>query len=256
MNDIYTQEVNVRYLHQWYSNGLAPKSFMVNYENYNAETGWLFGGGLVGDIEGVEQNVNVFGKMSYGLQLSRKNRIFFGFNLSMVNRRLNGSKLEFVDNSDKTRLNTSFFALSGGLSAVIYLDDYFYGGFSILNALDFPFTSSSDEIGLSDQRIYSVNAGYKLFFGDNFLALNTWGRYTRGLKIQGSGNLTYNFRERYYIGFGGSTSGSGNILAGLLLSRGYNAENLLIGYTFTNYFTGFGPVFGSSHEITFHYALE
>ena len=139
-------------------------------------------------------------------------------------------------------------------------DNIVYGGVSVpqVLGLDLAFRNADGEFETTRVQHFYAQAGSYLFLDDDrFIEPSVWVRYVNGSDISVDLNFRYQMSPNLFVGLGGNLDGAGHLEAGLLLGDTYNFENTLqIGYSFTRWFSDFGPNLGGTHEINISVALE
>ena len=191
--------------------------------------------------------------------------IGIGLSFGMVQYRLKTSELILRDQDDILlgETQTQLFP-DVGLGVFGYADigngDIVYGGISVpqILGLDLQFRGVDGDFETQRVRHFYANAGfYHYLDDDNFIEPSVWVRYVPGADINVDINFRYQMVQNLYIGAGGNTGGAGHIEAGLMLGDTYSFDNTIqIGYSFTRWFSDFGPDAGPTHEFNLSIGLD
>lgn len=139
-------------------------------------------------------------------------------------------------------------------------DNMFYAGFSVpqLLGFDLAYQDNAGEYSIQRVRHFYAMTGYNIFFrNDGVLELSAWGKYVQGAPFNADFNIRYQTPSAFYLGFGGATSSSAHVEAGVLLGDNVGLDNIIrIGYGFDYSFSNFGPSVGSTHELQASISLD
>ena len=81
-------------------------------------------------------------------------------------------------------------------------------------------------------------------------------KYTQGAPVNADLNLRYYLPVNFWIGAGGSTSGTVHLETGIVFGDTAGFDNTFrVGYGFGYSFSSFGPTAGTIHEINLAYSL-
>ena len=106
------------------------------------------------------------------------------------------------------------------------------------------------------QHFYGMLGFYKFFDNNSFLEPSLWVKYTQGAPLNADFNLRYYLPVNFWIGAGGSTSGTVHLETGVQLGDTAGFERTFkVGYGFGYSFSPFGPTAGTTHEINLAYSL-
>ena len=191
--------------------------------------------------------------------------IGIGLSFGLVQYRLNTAELRLRDPGDILlgETQTQLFP-DVGLGVFAYgrlgNDDLIYGGVSLpqVLGLNLAFRGENGEFETQRVRHYYANAGFYHFLdNDNFIEPSVWVRYVNGADISVDLNVRYQMVQNLYIGAGGNSSGAFHVETGLMLGDTYTFDNTFqIGYSFTRWFSQFGPDAGPTHEFNLSVGLD
>ncbi|MCB0570965.1 MAG: PorP/SprF family type IX secretion system membrane protein [Phaeodactylibacter sp.] len=219
----------------------------------NDQTGPTGFTGLYGRIAGIVTQDPEVGGFSIGLGAGAVN---YRVNASEIRLRETGDIVGSTDQSQffpDVSLGLFFYHLVGRN------DDYFYAGLSVPQVIGLDLTFQDDNGEYTTKRIqhfYGMLGFYKFFDNDSFLEPSLWVKYAPGAPVNADLNLRYYLPVNFWIGAGGSTSGSVHLETGIVLgdTAGFD-QTFRIGYGFGYSFSSFGPAAGTSHEINLAFSM-
>jgi len=103
----YATQASIAYNHQWIGLEDAPRTVSADFTNWNDDFSLLYGGNIIHDETGPTQFTGVSGKIGYGIQLSRNWLLTSAIKGGLVQYRIEGDQLNFLDPGDFTQAGTS-----------------------------------------------------------------------------------------------------------------------------------------------------
>jgi type IX secretion system PorP/SprF family membrane protein len=209
-------------------------------------------------IQFVNDAIGLFSHKRIGLQYAYQPELFggrlgLGVNLSMLNEKFDGSKLDIDDTKDPlfttSPVNGSGFDVGLGL---YYRRADWYAGFSIMH-LNSPHVELGDKNELDISATYYLTGGYNIQLNHPFLSVQTsvLGR-TDGVAYRAdvSGRLVYSHEKRYlYGGLSYSPTNSVTVQLGGII------RGVRLGYSYEIYTSSIS--FGNgSHELFIGYQTD
>ena len=209
-------------------------------------------------IQFVNDAIGLFSHKCIGLQYAYQPELFggrlgLGVNLSMLNEKFDGSKLDIDDTKDPlfttSPVNGSGFDVGLGL---YYRRADWYAGFSIMH-LNSPHVELGDKNELDISATYYLTGGYNIQLNHPFLSVQTsvLGR-TDGVAYRAdvSGRLVYSHEKRYlYGGLSYSPTNSVTVQLGGII------RGVRLGYSYEIYTSSIS--FGNgSHELFIGYQTD
>lgn len=250
----YTTQASIGYNLQWVGLEDAPRTLSGDFTNWNEDFRLLYGGNIIHDETGPTQFTGVSGKIGYGIQLSRNWLLTAAIKGGMVQYRIKGDELKFLDSGDFTEAGTSKLYPDISLGSMLYFEEKYYLGFSIpqLFGLNLNFKEETGDYNIQRVRHYYgvVGARFELHM-DSWLDISSEVQYLPEAPIFFSGNLVYDFSETFWITASYSTANQVRFGGGVFCGGGRNI--LSIGYVFSHFFQSYGPDYGSSHELRISY---
>ena len=209
-------------------------------------------------IQFINDAIGLFSHKRIGLQYAYQPELFggrlgLGVNLSMLNEKFDGSKLDIDDTRDPlfttSPVNGSGFDVGLGL---YYRRADWYAGFSIMH-LNSPHVELGDKNELDISATYYLTGGYNIQLNHPFLSVQTsvLGR-TDGVAYRAdvSGRLVYSHEKRYlYGGLSYSPTNSVTVQLGGII------RGVRLGYSYEIYTSSIS--FGNgSHELFIGYQTD
>ena len=209
-------------------------------------------------IQFINDAIGLFSHKRIGLQYAYQPELFggrlgLGVNLSMLNEKFDGSKLDIDDTKDPlfttSPVNGSGFDIGLGL---YYRRADWYAGFSIMH-LNSPHVELGDKNELDISATYYLTGGYNIQLNHPFLSVQTsvLGR-TDGVAYRAdvSGRLVYSHEKRYlYGGLSYSPTNSVTVQLGGII------RGVRLGYSYEIYTSSIS--FGNgSHELFIGYQTD
>ena len=209
-------------------------------------------------IQFINDAIGLFSHKRIGLQYAYQPELFggrlgLGVNLSMLNEKFDGSKLDIDDTKDPlfttSPVNGSGFDVGLGL---YYRRAEWYAGFSIMH-LNSPHVELGDKNELDISATYYLTGGYNIQLNHPFLSVQTsvLGR-TDGVAYRAdvSGRLVYSHEKRYlYGGLSYSPTNSVTVQLGGII------RGVRLGYSYEIYTSSIS--FGNgSHELFIGYQTD
>ena len=209
-------------------------------------------------IQFINDAIGLFSHKRIGLQYAYQPELFggrlgLGVNLSMLNEKFDGSKLDIDDTKDPlfttSPVNGSGFDVGLGL---YYRRADWYAGFSIMH-LNSPHVELGDKNELDISATYYLTGGYNIQLNHPFLSVQTsvlWRTDGVAYRADVSGRLVYSHEKRYlYGGLSYSPTNSVTVQLGGII------RGVRLGYSYEIYTSSIS--FGNgSHELFIGYQTD
>ncbi len=243
-------QAGMRYRYQWAGVEGAPNTMNAYFSHFNEDYNVLVGANFINDQTGPTGLTGVYGKTAYVIRASRDVMIAAGLTGGIVQYRINGDKLNFlepgeIENGGITKIFPDF-----GGGATVYLDEQYYFGVNVpqLFGLNLDFRDEDNTVSVNRVRHYYATAGGFIdLYGDSFLESSAEMRYVENTPVMVSGRVIYNYESIFWAGLNGSSFGAAGIDAGVMWDGGNSTFKF--GYSVTNFFREYGPNFGMTHEM-------
>lgn len=255
---------------QWTGFEGGPQTQLIKgeylFDNNNAFS-LLSGGYLIHDNTDPISMTGVYGKIAGVLTGDPESGGFaVGLSGGIVQYRVDLTELAIRDKNDVEAQNSATWYPDFGLGIYYYKkrnrNDFFYAGLSVpqLFGLDIGFENEKREVSTQRiQHVYTMLGYFKGLTESTFIEASTWAKYAPQAPVNIDFNLRYQFHPSFWLGSGGSTSGSVHLETGLVLdsNMGWDNTAVRLGYAYNRYFTSYGPdnLFGATHEINLTYSL-
>lgn len=253
---------NALYRYQWIRVEDAPRTALGNLEYFNEENNFLIGGTFSHDQTGPTGFDGLFGRFAYQFQFTREWRMMAGLSAGIVQYRVDGAALNFLEEDDIAASNTASFMPDFGVGATLYFEpgrrQLYYVGLSVPQTFGFNLHYRNENNDFNFQRVQHYNAtvgAYFNLFGESWLIPSAWLKYVPNAPLHFDVNLQYEYKEKFWVGAGGSFPGAMHLEAGFIVNPGTGYDYLRLGYGFNHYFGAYGPAFGSAHEIIVSYSI-
>lgn len=246
----YATQASIAYNHQWIGLEDAPRTVSADFTNWNDDFSLLYGGNIIHDETGPTQFTGVSGKIGYGIQLSRNWLLTSAIKGGLVQYRIEGDQLNFLDPGDFTQAGTSKLYPDISLGSMLYFKEKYYMGFSIpqIFGLNLEFEGENGDYDIQRDRHYYGVAGVRFDLSmDSYLDISSEVHYLPEAPVLVSVNLLHDYREIYWITTSYSTANRMRFGGGIFHDIGIS--RLSIGYVFSHFFQSFGPNYGGSHEL-------
>jgi len=247
-----TQTIRGEYLFtEMGSFGLAVGGHLMN--DQTGPTGFT---GLYGRVAGIITNDPWDGGLSIGISAGA---VQYRVNVTEIYLRDPG---DILANDDQSQI---FPDVGVGIYYYKLISDGFleeshvYGGVSIPQVVGLNLEFEDEAGNFYTKRIqhYYATLGLYKYIDEGFLEPSVWVKYTPNAPLNIDFNLRYQMSGNFWVGAGGSTSGTVHLEGGLLIGENMGFDSTVrIGYGFGYSFTSFGPAAGSSHEINVSYSLN
>jgi len=251
----YATQASIGYNHQWIGLEDAPRTISGDFTTWDDDFSLLYGGNIIQDETGPTQFTGISGKFGYGIQFSRNLLLIAAIKGGLVQYRIKGNQLNFLDSGDFTEAGTSKLYPDISLGSMLYFRKKFYMGFSIpqVFGLNLKFEEENGDYNLQRDRHYYGVTGvrFALFMG-SWLDISSEVHYIPETPILFSFNLVHDFREIYWITASYSSANRMRTGGGIFHDIGIN--RLSIGYVFSHFFQSYGPNFGGTHELQIAYS--
>ena len=244
------------YRNQWTGIKDAPRTSLGRFDQWNDDSNLHYGGTLIYDQTGPTSFMGLYGKIGYGVELTRDWMLSLALSGGIVQYRIKAAELNFLEEGDIAQRNEVRIYPDLGAAAVLYYDKKYFVGFSIpqVIGLNTAFEDAENSFNIERIRHYYMTAGAFFPVNDNWLELSAYGKYVQNVPILAGINLRYDYQEMFWIGGGGSTAGAFSFEGGLILNTGGNWSHLRVGYGLTNYFSEFNLNYGFVHELKTAYS--
>ncbi len=251
-------QVNLSYRHQWTNIKGAPRTIMGSFLSYYEDARFLFGVDLVNDKTGPTGFTGLYGRAGYAFELNRDFLLTAGLRVGLVQYRVQGSELNFLDaediaNNDFTKLFPDF-----SFGAMLYYKDHYYMGFSVPQLFELELTFKTD---VQDYKLARVRHYYSILGGRIDLGDGTWiegiseFRYVPNIPFYFNGRLQFDFRDLFWVAGNVSSAKEFGAEFGILRYIGTNSNLLRIAYGFSHFFQTYGSQFGVVHELRGSYSF-
>ena len=247
--DLPTQ-VGMRYRYQWTGLEGAPNTMNAYFSHWNEDYNFLVGANIINDQTGPTSFTGAYGKAAYGIQISRDVLISVGMTGGIVQYRINGDKLNFLEPGEiNNGAITKIFPDFGG-GATVYFDNKYYFGVNVPQVFGLNLNFRDEQNTVNTERVrhyYAIAGAYLELYGGSYFEPSAELRYVENTPLLISARLRYNYKESFWIGLHGTSSKAAGIDTGVMWDSGDNI--MKFGYSFTNFFQQYGPNFGSTHEL-------
>ena len=247
--DLSTQ-AGIRYRYQWTRVKDAPRTLNAHFSHWNEDYNLSVGGNIVSDQTGPTSFTGIYGKAAYGIQASRNVLIAVGMTGGIVQYRINGDKLNFLEPGEEQNGSlTKIFPDFGG-GATVYIDEKYYFGVTVPQVFGLNLDFRNEQNSVNTERVphYYANAGAFIpLYGGSFLEPTAEVRYVQNTPLLIAAGLRYIYKDNFWVGVNGTSSRAAGVDLGVMWDTSDNIFK--IGYALTNYFQKYGPNFGSTQEI-------
>jgi len=247
----------LRYRNQWTGLEGAPKTIIGTFSHWEDKLNLLYGGSIVHDETGPISLTGIYGKAGYGLRLSSDLLLTVGLKGGLVQYRVKGEELDFLESGDIAEETTVKLFPDFSLGAMLYFKEQYYVGFSVpqIFGLDLEF---KDKVGTYNiqrvQHYYGiVGAYYDFGYKDlSRLDFSSEVRYVQNIPFYINANAAYEYRELLWVSGGFSNTREMTVGAGVIKDLGEGF--LKIGYNFSYFFQEYGPFYNAVHELGVSYS--
>jgi len=254
--DLYKYDLpttaTLRYRNQWTGIKGAPQTILGTFSHFNEDYNLLVGGNLIHDETGPTGFTGLYGKAGYALTMSKDWQLTFGIKGGLVQYRVRGDELTFLEPGDVASENSMKLFPDFSVGAMLYYDKHYYIGFSVpqVFGLDLNFEDEVKDYKIQRVQHYYGTIGARFDLDDeSWLEVSSQAAYTPNVPFYINGRLEYEFRHLFWIAANASSAKEAGIGVGTILDVGMNSNVLKFGYTFSNYFQEYGSHFGTVHEI-------
>jgi len=251
----YSTQASIGYRTQWVELEDAPRTLSGDFTNWSEEFNLLFGGNIIHDETGPTQFTGLSGKIGYGIQISNDWLLTAALKGGVVQYRIHGDKLDFLDPGDFTESGTSKLYPDLSLGSMLYFKEKYYAGFSIpqIFGLNLGFKEETGNYNIQRARHYYGIAGARFeLFEASWLDVSSEVQFLPEAPIYFSGNVAFDFREIFWTTASYSTANHLRFGGGIFGNLGGNW--LSVGYIFSHFFQNYGPFFGGTHELRVSYS--
>lgn len=268
LSDNYTKygnplNVNALYRYQWVGVEDAPRTALGSVEYFNEDNNVLLGATLSHDQTGPTGFDGLYGRFAYQVQFTRQLSLMMGLSAGVVQYRVKGNALNFLETGDIAANNEVNYLPDLGAGVTAYFRpsnrQMYYLGLSVPQTLglNLQYRNEANRFNIKRVRHYHAIAGAQFnIYGENWLIPSVWFKYVPNAPLHFDINLQYEYQEKFWVGFGGSYPGAAHVETGLIVNPGRGYNYLRLGYAFNHYFGSYGPAFGSAHELKVSYAWD
>lgn len=242
----------VHYRHQWIKLKGAPKTIIGSFSNWNDDNSLLLGGNLIHDETGPIGFTGLYAKAGYGLSLNRDMLLSIGVKGGLVQYRVKGAELRFLESGDIANDNVTKLYPDFSLGAMLYYKQHSFIGFSTPQVFGLNLQFKDDIKPYQIQRVqhYYGIIGTRFDLGDeSWLEVSSESRFVQNVPFYIKANLEFEYRHLFWINTSASNSKEISIGIGVIKDMGSNNNLLRLGYTFSNFFQTYGVHFGAVHEL-------
>ena len=97
----------IRYRHQWTKVEDAPRTLLANFQHFDEERRFSFGGEFISDKTGPTGFIGITGRAGYAIPLSRDLLLSFGLSGGTTQYRVRGNELNFLVQGDLAANNVT-----------------------------------------------------------------------------------------------------------------------------------------------------
>ena len=244
-------QAGIRYRYQWVQIENAPRTLNAHFSHWNQDYNVSIGGNLIIDQTGPTSFTGIYSKAAYGIQINRDWMITAGITGGIVQYRVNGDKLHFLEPGELQNGALTKIFPDVGVGTTVYFDEKYYFGVNIpqVFGLNLNFRDEQNDFNITRVRHYYANAGASLqLYKNSFFEPEVEIRYVQNTPLLISAQIRYSYQEIFWVGINGTSAGAVGIDSGIMWNTS-NSNILKLGYTFTNHFQSYGSSFGSTHEI-------
>ncbi len=256
INDL-SSSASIRYRSQWVKLKDAPRTLTANYNYFNEDYGLILGGNLVSDQTGPTGFTGLYGRVGYGLELGDDWLLTMALNGGLVQYRVKGDELNFLEAGDIGNSNESKLFPDFGVGAVLYYDDRYYAGISVPQTFGLALDYRDDDNDFSIKRVqhyYSILGANFEMRDDSWLGLSSEMRYVQNAPFYFNGRIKYEYQSMFWVAFSMANSKEMNANVGVMIESGSNSNLIRIGYSYSSFLENYGPAFGPSHELGIVYS--
>lgn len=256
INDL-SSSASIRYRSQWVKVKGAPKTLTANYNYFNEDYGLILGGNLISDQTGPTGFTGLYGRLGYGLELGDDFLLSLALNGGLVQYRVKGDDLNFLEVGDIGNNNESKLFPDFGVGAMLYYDQRYYIGVSVPQTFGLALDFREDDNDFSVNRVqhyYSIVGANFEMRDDSWLGVSSEMRYVQNAPFYFNGRLKYVHRNLFWVSGSMASSKEMNASVGVIIESGSNNNLMRIGYAYSNFLENYGPSFGVSHEIGLFYS--
>ena len=254
--------VSALYRYQWAGLEDAPRTALATLEHFNEYNNVLISGSIVHDRTGPTGLNGIYGRFAYHIEMDEAWSALLGVSGGIAQYRVDAGELEFLEADDIAQNNASRLLPDIGIGATLYYrrsDRNFYLGVAVPQSLGFNLNYTTDQNDFSIRRLrhfHATGGAQFLLNDDSWLMASVWSKYIPNVPFHLDMNLRYEYRERFWLGFGGSLARALHLETGVIANPGYDWSYLRFGYAFNHFFSDFGPNFGSVHELKVSYTWD
>ena len=248
---------SIRYRHQWTEVKDAPRTLLATFSHLDEENSFSYGGDFISDQTGPTGFIGVYGRANYGIQLTNDFILSFGLKAGATQYRVKGNDLNFLEGGDLASNNITKLYPDFSLGTMLYWQENYYLGFSIpqVFSLDLTFKDDANDYDVQRVRHYYGTAGARFDLGsDSWLEGSVEARYVQNIPLYLSAEITYEFRQIFWIGVTGSNAKELGMSIGAIANVG-GSQLVKFGYSFTNFYQSYGSNFGAVHEFGVRFYL-
>jgi len=244
-------QAGIRYRYQWMQVEGSPRTLNAHFSHWNEDYNLSVGGNLISDQTGPTSYTGIYGNAAYGIELNRDWMITAGLTGGIVQYRVNGDELHFLEPGEAQNGALTKMFPDVGAGATIYFDEKYYFGVNVpqVFGLNLDFRNAQNSVNTTRVRHYYANAGaYIELYDGSFIEPAAEVRYVENTPLLIAAQLRYTYKEVFWVGINGTSARAAGVDGGVMWDT--NGNNIFkLGYALTNYFQSYGPNFGSTHEI-------
>jgi type IX secretion system PorP/SprF family membrane protein len=206
------------------------------------------GGYVFHDETGPLSMTGLYGSYSYHLKASEKLTISMGANVGLMQYRVQGNQLVFVQNPDDPSVtrNTMQYSTPDASLGLWFYNERFYGGISAnqLFKQNLKFSATNDDFGKLNYH-YFITGGYRFSLNQSLdLIPSTMIKFVYNSPLQMDFNARLKYNNMAWVGFSYRRQDAMAILLGVLLNSRYE-----IGYSYDLTTSKLRNSSWGSHEI-------
>jgi len=243
--------IDLRYRMQWVDIKDAPRTMSGSFTNWNDDYNLLLGTEVINDVTGPTQFTGVYGKVGYGVMLDRDWQLNFALKGGVVQYRVKGDKLNFLESGDYANNNANKIYPDFSLGTMLYFKEKYYVGMAVPQVMGLNLDVEGENGDFKVKRVqhyYGVAGARFAMYDQTWLELSSEVRYLANVPIYFNGNLSLELQEMLWVT--ASMSSSKELRMGIGFFEGIGDSMLKAGYVFSHFFQGYGPDYGSTHELT------
>lgn len=244
--------IDMRYRYQWVGVKDAPRTLQARFAHFNEDYNISFGGKVINDQTGPTGFTGIYGKLAYVIPFSRDWLLSVGLTGGMVQYRVKGDELNFLEENEVSNGGLSKFFPDFGIGTTLYFKEKYYVGITVPQTfgLNLNYRNQSNDFNIQRIQHYYATAGAFLdLYNNSWIEPSVEVRYVQNTPLLVSAKFRYEYNQLFWVGVNGSSAKALGAEAGVMWTAGYNSNLIKLGYAFTNFLQPYGPHFGSTHEF-------